>query len=76
MSTHRRVCVWASDDKDEEELIPPTATEERVEALPAEQSAVGARDTSPSLEALVRDVHSLLLTSFKRHPRFSSRCGP
>ncbi|CAN0375451.1 unnamed protein product [Lampetra planeri] len=60
MSTHRRVRVLASDDKDDEELIPSMADEEGAEALRAEQSAVGACGASPSLEAHVRDAHSHL----------------
>ncbi|CAN0308166.1 unnamed protein product [Lampetra fluviatilis] len=55
-----RVRVRASDDEDDEELIPPTAVEEGAEALPAEQSVVGACGASPLVEALVRDAHSRL----------------
>ncbi|CAM9541787.1 unnamed protein product [Lampetra planeri] len=60
MSTRRRVRVWASDNKDDEELIPPTTAEEGAEALPAEQSAVRPHGSSPSLEALLKDAHSRL----------------
>ncbi|CAM9733095.1 unnamed protein product [Lampetra fluviatilis] len=60
MSTRRRVRVRVSDNEDDEELIPPTATEEGAKTLPVEQGAVGVRSTSPSLEELVRIARSHL----------------
>ncbi|CAN0422452.1 unnamed protein product [Lampetra planeri] len=55
-----RVCVRASDDEDDKELIPPMAAEDGAETLAVEQGTVGALGASPSVEELVRDVHGRL----------------